>query len=93
MSNFFTLDDDVMVATTEDRILFRSATEFSMFITNTAHKNGDTLTATILAYCDDRDIDPEGIAKLISKPLKDLIEIEMQEAGLLPKQTNATLDL
>lgn len=84
MSNFFTLDNDVMSATTDDKILFRSANEFSMFIINTANKNSETLTTTILDYCDDRDIDPEDVAKLISKNLKERLAVEMSEAGLMP---------
>lgn len=75
-----------------DNVLFRTATEFSMFITHLADKNDDTLTATILQYCEDRDIDPEDIAKLISRPLKELLAIEMQDAGLMEKENHAKLD-
>lgn len=82
-----------MDATTDDRILFKSATEFSMFITNTANKKQQTLTQTILDYCDDRDIDPENIAKLISKTMKERIAIEMQDAGLLQRESSGSLDI
>jgi hypothetical protein len=89
MNNFFTLDNDVMDITTDDKVLFRTATEFSIFITNTANKTKDTLTNTILAYCDERDIDPEHIAKLISKPLKERLAVEMEEAGLIRRSSAA----
>lgn len=93
MSNFFVLSDDVMEVTDEDQILFKSATEFSMFITNLANKNKATLTQTVLDYCDDRDIDPESIAKLISKTMKERIAIEMQDAGLLRRESSGELDI
>lgn len=78
--------------TIEDCVLFRTASEFSIFITNTAHKSNKSLTETILKYCDERDLSPEYIAKLISKPLKDLLEIEMQNSGLLPKDQTVHLE-
>jgi hypothetical protein len=87
--NFFTIDNDEPNITKDDRVLFRTATEFSMFITKLAHENDDTLTTTILNYCEDRDLDPEDIAKLVSKPLKELLALEMQESGLLTKQSSA----
>ena len=90
--SFFTLNEDSPIGKASDKILFRTATEFSMFITKLAHENGDTLTTTILDYCEDRDVDPEQIAKLVSKPLKELLAIEMQESGLLQKDSSAALD-
>jgi len=93
MTNFFTLDNDIMEADTKDRILFKTATEFSMFITNIANQNKATLTQTILDYCDDRDIDVEDITKLISKPLKERLAMEMQESGLMRVPNAAKLDV
>ncbi len=90
--SFFTLEDE-QIAKKTDKVLFRTASEFSIFITNLARQNEDTLTHTILQYCEDRDLDPEDVAKLISKPLKDLIAIEMQESGLLQKESSAQFDL
>ena len=92
MSNFFTLDPGNNEALFTDKILFRTATEFSMFITDAANKNGDSITQTILNYCEDRDVDPEEIAKLVSKPLKELIAMEMQESGLLKKDSSAVFE-
>jgi hypothetical protein len=92
MSSFFTLDPGSIDATLKDRVLFRTATEFSMFITDAAHKNGDSITQTILNYCEDRDVDPSDIAKLVSKPLKELIALEMQESGLMKKDSTAIFE-
>lgn len=89
---FFTLDEENPKAELSDRVLFRTASEFSMFITDAAKKNGYSLTQTILNYCEDRDLDPEEIVKLISKPLRELIAIEMQESGLLTKDSTAVFE-
>lgn len=93
MSKFFTLDKENSEATASDKVLFRSATEFSMFITNLANETDASLTYTLLQYCEDRDLDPEDIAKLISKPLKELLAIEMQESGLLNRNSSAEFDM
>lgn len=45
----------------------------------------------VLAYCAENYIDPEDIAKMINKSLRDKIEVEMREANMLPKQ--AKLDV
>jgi hypothetical protein len=92
MNKFFTLDNDVMDVAVTDKILFRSANEFSVFIINTANKTHETLTATILDYCEERDIDIESITKLISKNLKDRIALEMKEAGLMPHSSTGMFD-
>lgn len=70
---------------TTDNYLFRNATDFSYYIQTTAQKEGMTCTQTILEYCEQRDLDPEDIAKLINRALKEQIALEMQEDGLLPK--------
>jgi hypothetical protein len=75
---------------TTDNYLFRNATDFSYYIQTTAKKEGMTCTQTILEYCEQRDLDPEDIAKLINRALKEQITLEMQEDGLLPK--NSTLE-
>ena len=45
----------------------------------------------VLQYCSDNFIDPEDIAKMINKSLRDKIAVEMREANMLPKQ--AQLDV
>jgi hypothetical protein len=90
--NFFTLENGKSEINKDDKVLFRTATEFSTFITDLAFKNDDTLTNTLLEYCEDRDIDPEDIAKLISRPLKERLAIEMQEAGLMQRDSTASFE-
>lgn len=92
MTNFFVADDQQELQA-RDKVLFKSANEFSQFIHSLSIQNNESLTQTLLQYCEDRDVDPEHIAKLISKPLKDLLALEMQEAGLLKKESFAQLDI
>jgi hypothetical protein len=68
-----------------DNVLFSNANEFSYFIENNAKEHEKTCTATILEYCDNRDIEPDAIAKLISTSLKGKLQMEMIESGLLPE--------
>lgn len=90
--SFFTLDDGETTAAPSDKVLFRTANEFSMFITNTKNDTDKSYTQCILEYCEMRDIEPEDIAKLISKPLKEQLALEMQEAGLLKRDSTAEFD-
>lgn len=91
--NFFTLEDGETTASTTDRVLFRTANEFSIFITNMKKDTDKSYTQCVLEYCELRDIEPSDIAKLISKPLKELLAIEMQEAGLLTRVSTAHFDM
>ena len=89
---FKILEDGEYNSPDTNKILFRTANEFSQYIVAQANENDDSITQTLLNYCEDRDVDPEEIAKLISKPLKDRLEIEMQESGLLKRETTARFE-
>jgi hypothetical protein len=45
----------------------------------------------VLDYCKENFIEPEDVASLINKSLKDKIEMDFREANYLPKQ--AQLDV
>lgn len=85
-------EDEVDIPDPDQPILFKSANEFSQYIQRIAYESGNTLTYTLLEYCEERDIDPEDIAKLVSKPLKELLAMELQESGLLKKTSTASFD-
>ena len=72
-------------------VMFKTANEFSMHIEAIAAETNDTHMNVLLKYCEDNFIDPADITNLISKPLKDKIEVEFQELNYLPK--TATLDV
>jgi hypothetical protein len=93
-NNFSIFDQDMLHAAEIDsssNFLFRNSSEFSQFVELTSIREGKSCTSIILAYCEDKDLDPEEISKLISKPLREKLMIEMQEDGLLPRST-ATLE-
>lgn len=70
---------------------FDTASSFSLFIEQYAREKKMQYMDAVLQYCADNYIDPEDIAKMINKSLRDKIEVEMREANMLPKQ--AKLDV
>jgi hypothetical protein len=75
---------------TSSNFLFKSASDFSQYIEMTAAKESRTCTQVIIEYCEDRDIWPADVAKLIIPSLKGKIQMEMIEAGLM--DGHATLE-
>jgi hypothetical protein len=84
------LPGSIPTLATSDNLLFTSASDFSHFIEQTAFNEGKTCTQAILDYCDNKDIEPSDVAKLIGPSLKGKIQMEMIEKGLLPEHN--TLD-
>jgi hypothetical protein len=75
-----------------DNFIFRTASDFSQFVELTAIREDRTCISIILEYCEEKDLDPEDIAKLVSRPLKEKLAIEMQEEGMLPKGAQLPFD-
>jgi hypothetical protein len=48
-------------------------------------QDGLTYVEAILQVCDELDIDPEDIAKMVAGPLRDKVEAEAQRTNVLPK--------
>lgn len=71
---------------------FASANDFSIFIEDKAVREGESLIDTIIAYCDDKDIDVDVTAKLVTKSLKEKLAIEFEELNMLRRE-HGTLDL
>jgi hypothetical protein len=60
--------------------------EFSLQIEKIVQdKKGISYMDAVLKYCEDNEIDPGTVAPLISKNLKDKIELEAQDLNYLPK--------
>ena len=66
-----------------EKQLFKSANEFSQHIQNLALDEGITYMQALLQYCDENDLEPDEIAKSVSRNLKDQLEVEFAEMGLL----------
>lgn len=71
--------------------MFTSANEFSMHIESMAYNGHMSYTDAVLRYCTEHFLEPDDVASLVGKSLKEKIAVEMRECGLLPKQ--ATLDV
>lgn len=56
-----------------------------MFIEQRAVDEETSCYQALLSYCEEADIDPEDIAKSISKPLREKLAVEFAEIGLLKK--------
>jgi hypothetical protein len=65
--------------------LFQNANDFSLYIERTAIEEGISCYNALLNYCEEQDVDPEDIAKSVSKQLKDKLAVEFAEIGLLKK--------
>jgi predicted oxidoreductase len=71
--------------------MFKTANEFSLHIETIVKEKRVNYMDAVLCYCKDNYLEPEDVASLINKSLKDKIEMDFREANYLPKQ--ATLDV
>lgn len=71
--------------------MFKSANEFSLYIESVVKEKRMSYMDAILDYCKENFLEPEDVTKLISKSLKDKLEMDFREANYLPKQ--AQLDV
>lgn len=70
--------------------MFESANEFSMYIETVAKTKNVGVLDALLQYCEENYIEPEEIAKLVNRSLKDKLEINFVEINYLPQR--ATLE-
>lgn len=55
-------------------------------------RDGMRYSEAIIHICTEHELEPEDIAKLVSKtPLKEKIKVEAEELSLLPKSNSSTL--
>lgn len=71
--------------TSSQKQMFQNSNDFSLHIETIAVEEGISCYNALLNYCHDNDIDPEDIAKNVSKQLKDKLAVEFAEMGLLKK--------
>lgn len=71
--------------------MFNTANEFSLYIEQVVREKKMTYMEAVLAYCKDNYLEPEDVASLINKSLRDKIEMDFRELNYLPKQ--AQLDV
>lgn len=71
--------------------MFKTSNEFSLYIEQVVNQKRVTHMDAILEYCKENYLEPEDIAKLVNKSLKEKIALNMQELNYLPKK--AQLDI
>lgn len=71
--------------------MFKTANEFSLHIEGLVRDKKVSYMDAVLLYCQENYVEPEDIASLINKSLKDKIEMNFRELNYLPKQ--AQLDV
>lgn len=71
--------------------MFKNSNEFSLYIESVVASKKVNYMDAVLEYCKENQVEPEDIAKLINRSLKDKIEMNFRELNYLPKQ--AQLDV
>jgi hypothetical protein len=71
--------------------MFKNANEFSLHIEKNARMFKMSHMDAVLKYCEENSLEPSDVSSLISKSLKDKIEMDFRELNYLPKQ--AQLDV
>lgn len=71
--------------------MFKNSNDFSLHIENIVASKKVNYMDAVLEYCKENQVEPEDIAKLINRSLKDKIEMNFRELNYLPKQ--AQLDV
>lgn len=59
--------------------------KFAVIIETMVKDGASTYMEAILDYCEKHEMEPDMIAPLISKPLKEKIEVDARELNFLPK--------
>lgn len=74
--------------TTMKSKLFKSNNDFSLYIEKKALEEKIPYYQCLLEFCEENDLEPDEIAKYIAQSLKDKIEVEFAEMGLLKKKVS-----
>jgi hypothetical protein len=71
--------------------MFKNSNEFSLHIEQLVNSKKMSHMDAVLEYCKENLLEPQDIARLINKSLKDKIEMNFRDLNYLPKQ--AKLDV
>jgi hypothetical protein len=78
------INEMMEIKMTEEKI-FKTANQFSIFIEKNAVEKKMSHIDTVLKYCEENQLEPEDISKMINKSLKEKIALEMMDLNYLPK--------
>lgn len=65
------------------RPIFQTANEFSLYIEKRAAENKSTVLETMIQFIDDYDVEPDLLKNLISQSLRDKLEQDFIDIGLM----------
>ena len=65
--------------------MFKTSNEFSLHIEQIVQNKKINYMDAILDYCEENYLEPQDIAKLVNKSLKDKVEMNFRELNYLPK--------
>ena len=68
-------------------------TNFSHEIKTYVKENGGTYIEAVLFICEEYDIDPVFVAKTLTKPIIEKLEVEGRELNILPQPTSSKLPI
>jgi hypothetical protein len=68
-------------------------TNFSHEIKTYVKENGGTYIEAVLFICEEYDIDPVFVAKTLTKPIIEKLEVEGRELNILPQLTSSKLPI
>lgn len=68
-----------------EELQIMSSKKFSYEIEEYVKKTGVSYLDAVMEYCTENKIEPETVATLISKPLKEKIEADAMKLNLIPK--------
>lgn len=72
-------------------MMFKTVNEFSIYIEQRAREKRMSHLDAVLEYCKENYLEPDDVTSMISKSLKDKLEVDFREANMLPK--TAQLDV
>lgn len=77
----------------EDGLITPIITKQELAIRTERLVRSDNLTyiEAIIQICNDLDVDPEDIAKMVTGPLKDKVENEAMKSNILPRSNTVSL--
>ena len=66
--------------------LFTNDSDVSLEIESYVSENGGSYLDATMVMCEHHRIEPEAIAKYVSKPIREKLEIEARDLNILPKK-------
>ena len=73
-------------------MIFENPAKFSEYIETKSIDNNMSIIDAIVEYCEENYVDPKEISTMITKSLKDKLEMEFIDLNYLPKHSTLFFD-